>query len=116
MTGIVNETDTFSSTGGLDGGGLAISSGAFSGSQDWDNLSFSIGTAGGDNVVQATGQTIALPAGQFTQLELLATSVGGDLTGQEFVVNYADGTSDTFSQDVSDWTAFESHTGESRGA
>jgi hypothetical protein len=51
----------------------------------------------------SAGQTIALPAGQFGTLTFLGTGVNGPQPGQTFLVNYADGSSDPFTQDRSDW-------------
>ena len=47
------------------------------------------------HVVQAAGQTITLPNGSFSKLELLATAVNGSQAAQTFTVHYTDGTSTT---------------------
>ena len=104
FTGIVTDSSTFSSTGGLDGAGHALSATVLDENPSWNSIPFIYGAAGGDNVVQATGQTITLAAGQFSQLEILATAVSADQDSQIFTVNYADGTSQTFTQTISKWT------------
>jgi fibronectin-binding autotransporter adhesin len=104
FTGIVSDSSTFSSTGGLDGEGHALSATVLANNPNWNGIPFIYGAAGGENVVQATGQTITLPTGQFSQLEILATAVSADQDSQIFTVNYADGTSQTFTQTVSGWT------------
>ena len=71
------------------------------------------GPAGANNAIQATGQTVTLPSGSYAAVELLATAVNGNQTNQTFTVNYTDGSSQTFSQSMSDWHASESYAGES---
>jgi hypothetical protein len=64
-------------------------------------------------VVQAVKQTIALPAGSFSRLMLLATAVNGSQSDLAFTVRYTDGTSTTRRQSFSDWTSPPHHPGES---
>ena len=61
-----------------------------------EQCDFDIAPAGSSNVIQATGQTLGLPNGSYSQVELLATGVNGNQTNQTFTVNYTDGTSTTF--------------------
>src|SRR5207302_1829837 len=61
QVGIVRDGSTFS--GGLDGGGSALSGTLLGTSRTWNGTAFTIGAVGGNNVVSATGQTINLPAG-----------------------------------------------------
>ena len=63
--------------------------------------------------MRAAGQTVALPAGQYSQLQILATAVDGNQSGQSFVVHYSDGSSQTFNQSLSDWFAPQNYSGES---
>ena len=100
-------------SGGLDGVGNALSSTLLGNSQAWNGANFTIGAAGSNNVVQAAGQTIALPAGQYSKVELLATSVNGNQAGQVFVIHYTDGTSTSITQSMSDWFTPQSYSGES---
>ncbi len=93
--------------------GNALSANQLGSSQNWNGANFTIGAAGSNNVVQASGQTIALPAGQFSKVELLATSVNGNQAGQVFVVHYSDGTSTTITQSLSDWFTPQNFAGES---
>ena len=109
--GITTNGSTFS--GGLDGVGNALSATLLGNSQTWNGQTFSISPAGADNVVRATGQTVALPAGQYSKLELLATAVNGNQVGQTFVVHYSDGTSTTVTQSMSDWFTPQNYSGES---
>ena len=112
-TGIYADGSTFASTGGLDGGGAALSANLLGTSQTWMGTTFAIGPAGSSDVVSATGQTIALPAGQDGSLDLLATGVDGNQPNLTFTVNYSDGTTATFTQSVSDWFTPQNYSGES---
>jgi alpha-mannosidase len=63
-----------------------------------------------------TGATIALPAGNDTTVNLLATGANGAQKNQVFVVTYTDGTTSSFTQSLSDWFAPQNFTGESQVA
>ena len=54
-------------------------------------------------MIQATGQTIGLPTGSYSTVNLLATAVNGNQLNQTFTINYTDGTSTTYTQSLSDW-------------
>jgi hypothetical protein len=100
--GIVADGTPF--TGGLDGNGNAYSANLLGTSLNvGGHVVFNLGAAGANDVVQAAGQTIALPQGQFSTLTFLGTAVNGAQPGQTFTVIYTDGSSDTFTQDLSDW-------------
>ena len=109
--GIVRDGSTF--TGGLDGGGAALSGDLLGTSQTSSGTQFSLGAAGGNNVIAAVGQTISLPAGNYTTLNFLATAVNGNQPNQTFVVTYTDGTTDTFVRGISDWFTPQAYAGES---
>ena len=87
----------------IDGGGAALSANLLGTSQTWNGTPFTIGAPGSSNVVSATGQTISLPAGQYASLQFLALAVNGNQANQTFTVHYADGTTQTFTQSLSDW-------------
>ncbi len=99
--GITADGATFS--GGLDGVGYAYSATNLGTGLTWNGLNFNFGPVGANNVVQATGQTIQLPATQYSQLTLLATGVLGNQIAQTFTVTYTDGATTTFTQSISDW-------------
>jgi beta-glucanase (GH16 family) len=111
QAGIV--ADGTAPSGGLDGNGDAYSANLLGATVTANGTDFNLGAAGGNNVVQSAGQTIALPQEQFSALSFLATGVNGPQPAQTFTVNYADGTSDTFTQDLSDWLAPQGYAGES---
>ncbi|HEX4146566.1 MAG TPA: choice-of-anchor Q domain-containing protein [Pirellulales bacterium] len=110
LTGIANNGAKF--TGGLDGQGNALSESTVGTSQTWNGVGFSIAPAGTNNVVQAAGQTIALPSGSFANIDLLATGVNGNQASQTFTINYTDGSSTTFTQSISDWHMPQGYAGE----
>jgi hypothetical protein len=108
--GIVRDGSVFS--GGLDGGGAALSGNLLGNSQTWNGTQFTLGAASGNNVIAAAGQTISLPAGTYTTLNFLATAVNGNQPNQTFVVTYTDGTTDTFVRGISDWFTPQGYAGE----
>jgi hypothetical protein len=59
-----------------------------------------------------TSKTVALPAGEFSSLKILALGVNGAQELQTFTVTYADGTSSSYSQSLSDWAGPGHFTGE----
>ena len=100
------------SGGGLDNGGYAFSANLLGSSTTFDNVTFNYGAANANNDVGALGQTITLPAGQFSSLQMMGTAVNGNQTSQSFNVTYADGTSTTFMQSLSDWFSAQNYAGE----
>ena len=114
LTGIYADGSIFSSTGGLDGAGTALSANLLGPGQVWAGSNFAIGPAGANDVVSALGQTIGLPPGQDVVLNLLATAVGSGLPSLTFTVTYTDGTTATFNQSISSWTSPQNYPGESQ--
>jgi hypothetical protein len=104
LNGIYSDGTTFS-TAGLDGDGNAYSSNLLTANRILSGIQFNFGPANALDVVQSTGQNIALPAGQFTTLQLLGTAVNGHQVGQTLIVTYTDGTSTTFTQTFGDWSS-----------
>jgi len=114
LAGIVSNGSTFSSTGGLDSGGAALSANLLGSSVSAGGNTFTIGAAGSNNVVTAAGQTIVLPSGNYASLQFLATAVNGNRANQKFTVKYSDGTTKTFTQSISDWFTPQNYAGESK--
>jgi beta-glucanase (GH16 family) len=108
--------DGTSFAGGLDGNGDAYSANSLGPVVTSGGVDFNLGAPGGNNAVQAAGQTIALPQGPFSALTFLGTAVNGAQPGQTFIVYYTDGTSDTFTQDMSDWLSPQGYAGEAVAA
>jgi hypothetical protein len=114
--GMYSDGTTFTNppTGGIDGSGFAYSSSLLTGSQMWSNTLFDFGPANVTNVISCAGQTIALPAGNYSALRMLATGVQGAQPSEAFSVIYSDGSSSSFTQTLSDWYTPGNYTGESK--
>jgi hypothetical protein len=97
--------------GGIDTFGSAYSANLLGSSVDWAGVTFKLGVAGAASAV--AGSTLALPAGNFATLNLLATGVHGNQPDQDFVVTYTDGSTTTLTQSLSDWGRPQSYSGES---
>lgn len=112
--GIVRDGATFGDNTGFDSGGAAFSATDVPTSINTKNVRFTLGAPGANNVVSAQGNVIPLPTGQFASLWLLGAATEGGQRGQEFVVNYTDGSQQTFAQNLSDWYSPQEFVGESR--
>ncbi len=110
---IYNDGAKFTESASADGGGYAFSARALGTEQVGDEVMFKLGPANAPDAV--TGKTVTLPVGKFTSLKLLATAVDGNQRRQVFTVTYADGTSSSMTQTLSDWSSAgnSSVTGES---
>ena len=105
-------TGTAPTGGGLDTDGYAYSATLLGTSLSWGGSTFTLGAAG---VADAASSTIiALPAGNDTTLNILASGINGGQTGQSFVVTYTDGTTSTFKQNLSDWFYPQNYAAESQ--
>lgn len=113
---ISNDGTTFAAAGGADGKGDAYPAQLLGSSLEFNDVLYRFGKANAANAVSASGQTIALPSGQFSGLQLLAASVNGHQTSQPFTVTYTDGTKSTFTQSLSDWLNPQSYAGELQAA
>lgn len=109
--GIVSDGSTFG--GGLDNDGYALSANLLGSAVNWNGTTFNLGAANTNNVISAAGQTINLPAGNFSTLNFLAAGVNGNQPNLTFTVTYTDGTTQTFTQSISDWFTPQSYSGES---
>jgi len=101
-------------TGGIDGNKYAYSGTLLGSSQTWTNTVFSFGPLNATNVISGANQTIPLPTGNYSRLQLLATAVNGNQPSQLFVVTYTDATTATFFQGLSDWFSPQNYAGESK--
>jgi hypothetical protein len=111
---------------GADGGGYVYSGSIVPTAMVWTNVLFNFGPANSYNVtsngyvlsatnlnvILATNQTIPLPPGNYSMLRMIASGVQGAQTSQQFIVKYADGTSTTFTQSLSDWYTPGNYSGE----
>lgn len=101
---------TAPTNGGLIGSGDAISKNLVGDSLTWSGTTFAMGAAGVANGVTST--SVALPAGKFTALKMVAIGAQGNQANQPFVVTYTDGTSTTIKQSLSDWWHPQNNPGE----
>lgn len=108
--GIVTDGRSFS--GGLDGGGYAYSGNLLGTAPTWNGLVFTLGPANANDAVSCAGQTVTLPSGSFTSLQLLGTAVDGNQTAA-FTVTYSDNSTATITQNFSDWANSQQYAGES---
>ena len=111
VAGIVTDGAMFDPNGGLDGGGAAYSANQLGGpSLSFTGIPFTIGPPNVPDVV--SGITVPLPAGQFSQLGVLAAAVNGNAASAIFTITYADGTTEPLIQGVSDWFTPQNFPGE----
>jgi hypothetical protein len=99
-------------SGGLDGSNYTISGNQIGTQQIWNGTTLYLGAVGKNNVVTSTGQTIALPGGNYSVLRVLAEAVYGNAASQPITVQYAAGSPSTFTQSFSDWANPQSYSGE----
>jgi alpha-mannosidase len=99
--GIYQDGSKFSPSASLDGGGFAFSAQLLGSTQPWNGVSFKLGPPNTLNAV--TSRDVALPAGRFLSLNMLATAVGGNQEDQFFTIRYEDGSHSDFTQSLSDW-------------
>lgn len=120
LPAIYNDGITFGT--GMDGAGFGYSSKLLTGNRILNGVQFNFGPANTKNCVatgqqacvndaiSAAGQTLTLPSGQFTTLQLMATGIDGPVLTQPLTVTYSDGTTSKFTQNFSDWCSCSSST------
>ncbi|WP_158821970.1 glycoside hydrolase family 38 C-terminal domain-containing protein [Granulicella sp. S156] len=111
VTGIYKDGAKFAPDAGLDRGGYALSGQVLKTEQIGEGVVFKLGQPNTPNGV--TSKTITLTAGNFNSLKILAAAVEGNQEMQTFTVNYADGTSSSFTRSLSDWAKSGALEGES---
>jgi subtilase family serine protease len=111
VMGMVADGAKFLSSSGLDGGGRAYSANLLGTVRTAGGATFNFGPSNASGAV--SGGTIALPAGSYTTLTLLAAGVNGNQVSQNFTVTYTDGSTASFTQSLSDWCMPQNYTGES---
>jgi hypothetical protein len=67
----------------------------------WNSQDFNLGPVDSPTAISGSSQTIALPQGTFTSIELLGAAIGGAQTGT-FTVNYLGGGTTAVTQTFSD--------------
>ncbi len=113
--GIVTDGSTFGNHDGFDGSGQALSqeAGSLGAPVVWNGVSFTPGPANANDVVGGHGQVISLPSGTYSTLNLLGAAVWGDYTNVPFIVTYADNSTQTIDQSISEWDTPQGYPNES---
>ena len=115
--GIANGSTQVANKQGFDGGGYYYYSGNLGPLVAWSGATFNFGTVptsskGGNNFVQAKGQTIGLPQGNYGWLYLAAAGANGSQQNQKLTLTFSDGSTATWTQSFSDWCSPSSFSGE----
>src|SRR5205807_1421105 len=88
---------------GLDAASDSYSYNALGSTVTWNSQTFNLGTRDQNDVVIAGGQSIYVPPGNYTGIELLGTTAGYNQTiADPFRLDYAGSTADSYIQGVSD--------------
>ncbi len=112
-TGIAADGSTISNGDSLDFSGSSFSGSLLNNSVNWNGNVFNIGSPGTSDLVVGLGQTLTLPTGNYSSLQLLGTAARGNQGNQVFNLNYTDGTTQTITQSMSDWASSSTNSGES---
>ncbi len=107
----IGSSGTIPTNGGLDTEGYSYASSYLGSSVVWNSTNFSFGAA--NTLSGVSSATIPLPTGNYAALNLLATAVNGVQTNQVFTVTYADGTTTSVTQSISDWGGPQGYVSES---
>ena len=116
--GIANGEHQVANHQGFDGGGYYYYSGNLQSTITWSGATFQFGPVpnssdGQNNFVQAKGQTISLPQGDYGWLYLAAAAANGSRPNQQITLTFTDGSTDTWTQSFSDWCGPQNYAGES---
>jgi hypothetical protein len=95
---------TITPTNSLDGVGSVYSANLLNSGLDFNGVQFTFGPANAPDAVTGSGSgPIALPAGSFGTLQMLATGIEGNQASQGITVTYTDNSTSQFTQSFSDW-------------
>jgi len=112
VNAIYTNGSTFSSSGGADSHGNALSATLLGATQAFNGTTFTYGPSNAPDAF--TNVTVPLTPGSFSSLNILAFAWGGAQTSQTFQVNYTNGTHSTATQSISDWCTSSNYTGETK--
>ena len=110
VTAIFNQGNAVTG-GGFDMNNYAYNSTTLGDSAAFDGTTMKIGAA---NEMDAWSQTTVPISGHGPVLKILAAAANGLQMAQVFTVHYTDGTSQGFTQDLSDWCASQNFKGETK--
>ena len=89
---------------GFDGHGNYYYSGDLKPTIAWSGATFAFGAAlTASNFVQAQGQSIDLPQGDYSWLYLAGAAANGSQQNQQFTLTFSDGSTAVWTQSFSDW-------------
>ena len=116
--GIANGNTQVANKQGFDGGGYYYYSGNLGSTITWSGATFQFGPVpnsknGQNNFVQAKGQTISLPQGDYGWLYLAGAAANGSRQNQQFTLTFTDGSTAPWTQSFSDWCRPQNYAGES---
>ena len=115
--GIANGNTQVANHQGFDGGGYYYYSGNLQSTITWSGATFQFGPVpnssnGQNNFVQAKGQSIDLPQGDYGWLYLAGAGANGNQQNQQFTLTFTDGSTATWTQSFSDWCGPQNYEGE----
>jgi hypothetical protein len=98
------DESTITPTNSLDGVGSVYSANLLNSGLDFNGVQFTFGPSNAPDAVTGSGSgPIALPAGSFATLQMLATGIEGNQASQAITVTYTDNSTSQFTQSFSDW-------------
>ena len=102
--GIVTDGTPFTG-GGFDGNGYAYSWQALGSSPTlaWNGVTFDLGSPNQPNSTVANGQTIPVPQGAYTTLNLAGAAVNDSQQNQQLTLTFTDSSTVVWTQSFSDW-------------
>ena len=111
-TGVVTDGSRF--IGGLDGQGNAYSFEALGSGKPipFGAIAFDLGSPNQPGAIAMAGQTIAVQPGAFRTINIAATAVNGPRQDRRFTLTYTDGSTETWTQSISDWASPQKYSGE----
>ena len=112
--GFVADKWIFDGLAGFDSGGTAFSADDIKPTLEANGVTFKMGVAGDNNIVELQGDTLELPTGKYQSLWMLGAAVNGNQRNVSLTVNYADGSQQVLAQNFSDWFSPQEFPGESR--
>jgi len=115
--GIANGNTQVANHQGFDGGGFYYYSGNLQSTIAWSGATFAFGPVpnsknGQNNFVQAKGQSINLPQGDYGWLYLAGAGANGNQQNQVLTLTFSDGSTATWTQSFSDWCGPQNYAGE----
>jgi hypothetical protein len=117
VSGIYSPNSVYS-TGGFDNDGFSYSTTSLGSTVVWNGLTFAIGPPNAPDAVATptadpscrggacapgAALVIPLPTGNYSNLYMLGAMVNNIAATQQFIVTYSDGSTLTFTQNMSDW-------------